>query len=164
MSTRTKIGLGFKEYFGKDEVFDLSTPSVMYPEPVEVEVKPLYSWFVKAGEMHAVPPSITGTYLCDKSLDSETYASCDSSLKTKTKYFSPAVDIKALLESDVEDPNSTAGSPSFSCLGNVKSPRIFSKEDNMIQYLDKTKSLIQGFDRFTIRRQVPRGDRYKSDS
>ncbi|GJY25735.1 hypothetical protein Tco_0400461, partial [Tanacetum coccineum] len=50
MSTRTKIGLGFKEYFGKDEVFDLSTPSVMYPEPVE-EVKPLYSWFVKAGEM-----------------------------------------------------------------------------------------------------------------
>ncbi|GJR80718.1 putative ribonuclease H-like domain-containing protein [Tanacetum coccineum] len=62
MSTRTKIGLGFKEYFGKDEVFDLSTPSVMYPEPVE-EVKPLYSWFVKAGEMHAVPPSITGTYM-----------------------------------------------------------------------------------------------------
>ncbi|GJY36135.1 ribonuclease H-like domain-containing protein [Tanacetum coccineum] len=62
MSTRTKIGLGFKEYFGKDEVFDLSTPSVFYPEPVE-EDKPLYSWFVKAGEMHAVPPSITGTYM-----------------------------------------------------------------------------------------------------
>ncbi|GKE72490.1 hypothetical protein Tco_1534531 [Tanacetum coccineum] len=59
---KTKIGLGFKEY-GKDEVFDLSTPSVMYPEPVEAEVKPLYSWFVKAGEMHAVPPSITGTYM-----------------------------------------------------------------------------------------------------
>ncbi|GJR99809.1 putative ribonuclease H-like domain-containing protein [Tanacetum coccineum] len=108
MSTRTKIGLGFKEYFGKDEVFDLSTPSVMYPEPVE-EVKPLSSWFVKAGEMHAVPPSITGTYMptpyksdieetqvscgsksdnSDKSSDSETYASCDSSLKTKTKDFS----------------------------------------------------------------------------
>ncbi|GJT60937.1 putative ribonuclease H-like domain-containing protein [Tanacetum coccineum] len=59
---KTKIGLGFKEYFGKDEVFDLSTPSVFYPEPVE-EDKPLYSWFVKAGEMHAVPPSITGTYM-----------------------------------------------------------------------------------------------------
>ncbi|GJS76395.1 putative ribonuclease H-like domain-containing protein [Tanacetum coccineum] len=27
MSTRTKIGLGLKEYFGKDEVFDLSTPT-----------------------------------------------------------------------------------------------------------------------------------------
>ncbi|GJZ52688.1 reverse transcriptase domain-containing protein [Tanacetum coccineum] len=26
-----------------------------------------------------------------------------------------------------------------------------AKEDNMIRYLDKTKSLIQGFDRFTIR-------------
>ncbi|GKG42537.1 hypothetical protein Tco_0476835, partial [Tanacetum coccineum] len=49
-------------YFGKDEVFDLSSPSTMYPEPVEEEDKHLYSWFVKAGEMHAVPPSITGTY------------------------------------------------------------------------------------------------------
>ncbi|GKD86741.1 reverse transcriptase domain-containing protein [Tanacetum coccineum] len=34
-----------------------------------------------------------------------------------------------------------------------------AKEDNMVQYLDKTKSLIQGFDRFTIR-QVPRGSGY----
>ncbi|GKD77481.1 hypothetical protein Tco_1340102, partial [Tanacetum coccineum] len=37
--------------------------STMYPEPVEEEVKPLYSWFVKAGEMHTVPPSITRTYM-----------------------------------------------------------------------------------------------------
>ncbi|GJS61409.1 hypothetical protein Tco_0656193 [Tanacetum coccineum] len=138
MSTRTKIGLGFKEYFGEDEVFDLSRPSTMYPEPVEEEVKPLYSWFVKAGEMHAVPPSITGTYMPIpdkdkqyKSSDSETYASCDSSLKTKTKDFPPAVDIKTLPESDVEDPNSTAGSPSFSCLENVKSPRIFCNKSGM---------------------------------
>ncbi|GJX79253.1 reverse transcriptase domain-containing protein [Tanacetum coccineum] len=29
-----------------------------------------------------------------------------------------------------------------------------AKEDNMIRYLDKTKSLIQGFDRFTIRQGV----------
>ncbi|GJZ92759.1 putative ribonuclease H-like domain-containing protein [Tanacetum coccineum] len=168
MSTRTKIGLGLKEYFGKDEVFDLSTPSVMNPEPV-TEAKPLYSWFVKAGEMHAVPPSITGTYMpspyksdieetqvsygsksdnktsetisesndfvscdnSDKSSDSETYASCDSSLKTKTKDFPPAVDIQTLPESDVEDPNSTAGSPSFSCSENVKSPRIICNKSGM---------------------------------
>ncbi|GJS37867.1 copia protein [Tanacetum coccineum] len=63
MSTRTKIGLGFQEYFGVDEVFDLSTPSVFYSDPVEKEDKPLYSRFVKAGEMHAVPPPITGTYM-----------------------------------------------------------------------------------------------------
>ncbi|GJT40430.1 putative ribonuclease H-like domain-containing protein [Tanacetum coccineum] len=169
MSTRTKIGLGFKEYFGEDEVFDLSRPSTMYPEPIEEGVKPLYSRFVKAGAMHAVPPSITGTYMptpyksdieetqvsygsksdnktsetisesndfvscdnSDKSSDSETYASCDSSLKTKTKDFPPAVDIKTLPESDVEDPNSTAGSPSFSCSENVKSPRIFCNKSGM---------------------------------
>ncbi|GJR64693.1 ribonuclease H-like domain-containing protein, partial [Tanacetum coccineum] len=67
----------------------------------------------------------------DKSSDSETYASCDSSLKTKTKDFSPAVDIKTLPEYDVEDPNFTAGSPSFSCLENVKSPRIFCNKSGM---------------------------------
>ncbi|GJU52016.1 hypothetical protein Tco_1221571 [Tanacetum coccineum] len=69
--------------------------------------------------------------LSDKSSDSETYASCDSSLKTKTKDFPPAVDIKTLPESDVEDPNSTTGSPSFSCLKNVKSPRIFCNKSGM---------------------------------
>ncbi|GJS61412.1 putative ribonuclease H-like domain-containing protein [Tanacetum coccineum] len=37
-------------------MFDLSTPSVMYPKPVE-EVKPLTQ--LTGGEMHAVPPSIT---------------------------------------------------------------------------------------------------------
>ncbi|GJR09514.1 putative ribonuclease H-like domain-containing protein [Tanacetum coccineum] len=169
MSTRTKIGLGFQEYFGVDEVFDLSTPSVFYSDPVEKEDKPLYSRFVKAGEMHAVPPPITGTYMpspyqsdieetqvsygsksdnktsetisesndfvscdnSDKSSDSETHASCDSSLKTKTKDFPPAVDIQTLPESDVEDPNSTTGSPSFSCSENVKSPRILCNKRGM---------------------------------
>ena len=38
-----------------------------------------------------------------------------------------------------------------------------AKEDNMVQYLDKTKALIQGFDRFIIR-QVPRGDNKKADA
>ncbi|GJR90950.1 putative ribonuclease H-like domain-containing protein [Tanacetum coccineum] len=121
-STRTKIGLGFQKYFGvRDEVFaDYPTHSVFYPDaPVEKEVKPLYSSFVKAGEMHVVPPPITGTYMPspyrgntgnDKSSDSETYASCNSSLKTKTKDFPPAVnpDLQSLM---FEDPNSTAGSP-----------------------------------------------------
>ncbi|GKF65210.1 hypothetical protein Tco_0191727, partial [Tanacetum coccineum] len=169
MSTRTKIGLGFQDYFGVDEVFDLSTPSVFYPDPVEKEDNPLYSRFVKTGEMHAVPPPITGTYIpspykfdieetqvnygsksdnntsktlsesndfvscdnSDKSSDSETYGSCDSSLKTKTKDFPPTVDIKIMPESDVEVPNSTTGSPSFSCLENVKSPRTFCNKSGM---------------------------------
>ncbi|GJT07329.1 putative ribonuclease H-like domain-containing protein [Tanacetum coccineum] len=169
MSTRTKVGLGFQEYFGVDEVFDLSTPSVFYSDPVEKEVKPLYSTFVKAGEMHAVPPPITGTCMpspyqsdieetqvsygsksdnnisdtisesndfvscdnSDKSSDSETHASCDSSLKTQTKDIPPAVDIQTLPESDVEDPNSTTGSPSFSCSENVKSPRIICNKSGV---------------------------------
>nr|GEV25562.1 putative reverse transcriptase domain-containing protein [Tanacetum cinerariifolium] len=42
MSTRTKLGIGFKEYIGSNEVCDLSTPSVFDPEPKNKEVKSLY--------------------------------------------------------------------------------------------------------------------------
>nr|GFB52677.1 ribonuclease H-like domain, reverse transcriptase, RNA-dependent DNA polymerase [Tanacetum cinerariifolium] len=63
MTTRTKLGLGFKEYFGTDEVFDLLTPSIFDPEHVTREVKSLYEWFVKAGDMHEVPPTITRTFM-----------------------------------------------------------------------------------------------------
>nr|GEX08225.1 ribonuclease H-like domain-containing protein [Tanacetum cinerariifolium] len=63
MSTRTKLGLGFKEYIRSDEVCDLFTPSVFDPEPENKEVKSLYERFVKAGRMHEVPPPITGTFM-----------------------------------------------------------------------------------------------------
>nr|GFA65807.1 ribonuclease H-like domain-containing protein [Tanacetum cinerariifolium] len=63
MTTRTKLSLGFKEYFGSDEVFNLSTPSIFDPKPVTREVKSLYERFVKAGDTHEVPPSITGTFM-----------------------------------------------------------------------------------------------------
>nr|GEW19587.1 hypothetical protein [Tanacetum cinerariifolium] len=63
MSTRTKLGLVFKEYIRSDEACDLSTPSVFDPTPKNREVKSLYERFVKAGKMHEVPPPITGTFM-----------------------------------------------------------------------------------------------------
>ncbi|GJS23582.1 putative ribonuclease H-like domain-containing protein [Tanacetum coccineum] len=67
----------------------------------------------------------------DKSSDSETHASCASSLKTQTKDIPPPVDIQTLPESDLEDPNSTTGSLSFSCSENVKSPRIICNKSGV---------------------------------
>nr|GEV05718.1 hypothetical protein [Tanacetum cinerariifolium] len=63
MSTRTKLGLGFKVYIGSDEVCDLSTPNVFDPDPENREVESLYEKFVKAGSMHEVPPPIIGTFM-----------------------------------------------------------------------------------------------------
>nr|GEU60376.1 xylulose kinase-1 [Tanacetum cinerariifolium] len=85
MSTRTKLGLRFKEYIGSDEVFNLSTPSVFDPEPENREVKSLYE--------------------SDKSSESETYdfASCVSSPKTNNSF--STIDVKILPKSDVKDPN-----------------------------------------------------------
>nr|GEW58989.1 uncharacterized mitochondrial protein AtMg00810-like [Tanacetum cinerariifolium] len=86
MSTRTKLGLGFKEYIGSDEVFDLSTPSVFDPAPENKEVKSLYERFVKAGEIHEVPPSITGTFMPTsyKSNLEETQKTFDSKYNTSS--------------------------------------------------------------------------------
>nr|GFC91798.1 hypothetical protein [Tanacetum cinerariifolium] len=53
MSTRTKLGLGFKEYIRSDEVCDLSTPSVFDTEPENKEVKSLYERFVKVASVPA---------------------------------------------------------------------------------------------------------------
>ncbi|GJS04125.1 putative ribonuclease H-like domain-containing protein, partial [Tanacetum coccineum] len=124
-----------------------------------------------AGEMHVVPPPITGTYMpspyqsdieetqvsygsksdnnisdtisesndfvscdnSDKSSDSETHASCViPSSRPRPKDIPPLfLDIQTLPESDVEDPNSTTGSPSFSCSENVKSPRIICNKSGV---------------------------------
>nr|GEZ25601.1 ribonuclease H-like domain-containing protein [Tanacetum cinerariifolium] len=48
---RIKLGLGFKEYIGSDEVFELSTPSVFNPEPEnrEENVKPPRNLCNKSG-------------------------------------------------------------------------------------------------------------------
>ncbi|GJX22653.1 ribonuclease H-like domain-containing protein [Tanacetum coccineum] len=52
---RSKFGLGFRETFGSDEVFDPSAPSIFDTTPEGVEGKNLYDRFVKAVGMHAVP-------------------------------------------------------------------------------------------------------------
>nr|GEX31928.1 putative ribonuclease H-like domain-containing protein [Tanacetum cinerariifolium] len=89
MSTKTKLGLGFKECIRSDEVFDLSTPSVFDPKPKNREVKSLYERFVKAGEMHKVPPSITGTFMptsykSDLEETQETFGSKSNTSSIKT--------------------------------------------------------------------------------
>nr|GEV05363.1 hypothetical protein [Tanacetum cinerariifolium] len=100
MSTRTKLGQGFKEYIGSDEVCDLSTPSIFDPEPANTEVISLYERFVKAGEMHEVPPSITGTFM-------------------PTSYHSDLDETQILPTSDVKTPSPTNGFPSYSVKENL---------------------------------------------
>nr|GEX14702.1 putative reverse transcriptase domain-containing protein [Tanacetum cinerariifolium] len=100
---RTKLGLGFKEIIGSDDVFDLSTPSVFDPEPENREVKSLYE--------------------SDKSSKSKTseFASCVS--RPKTNDSSSTIDVKILPKSNVKDPSPTNGIPSCSFTKNVKPHR-----------------------------------------
>ncbi|GJV72320.1 ribonuclease H-like domain-containing protein [Tanacetum coccineum] len=113
MSTRTKIGLGFKEYFRKDEVFDLSTPSVMYPEPVE-ELN-LFPHVCQAGE-NACSSSLHQLEIIWPTLPIQS--------QTKTKDFPPFLLISRLFQSlnVLRRPNSTAGSPNcdfYNCVESV---------------------------------------------
>ncbi|GJU05579.1 hypothetical protein Tco_1122009 [Tanacetum coccineum] len=99
----------------ENEVFDLSRLLYLVTRNrvCAGALNPLYQGLSRWGDACSSSFHNLDTYMPspDKSSDSATYASCDSSLKTKTKDFPPAVGITTLPESDVEDPNSTTGSP-----------------------------------------------------
>ncbi|GKE30723.1 hypothetical protein Tco_1446107, partial [Tanacetum coccineum] len=143
MSSRSKFGLGFRETFRLDEVFDLSAPNIFDTTPEDVTEKPIYDRFVKVVGMHVVPPPITGTFMppsnnsdiddtYDKSSDSETtgFASCVSSVKSSSSKTnehlasaSSLVDFKIVSKTADQKPSSTIDDPSFSFKENVKTPR-----------------------------------------
>nr|GFB34363.1 hypothetical protein [Tanacetum cinerariifolium] len=122
MSTKTKLGLGFKEYIRSDE-----------------------ERFVKAGNMHEVPPPITGTFMPTSyqsdlaetqetfgsksntssitTSESNDFVSCDNSDNPKTNDSFSTVDVKLLPKSDIKDPSLTNGLLSCSFKENVKPPR-----------------------------------------
>ncbi|GJZ06492.1 hypothetical protein Tco_0540285 [Tanacetum coccineum] len=63
MSVRTKVGLGFNDYIGENELgWDDSAFSVFTTNSEEVEGRPLFSRFAKADSMKAVPPPLFGDY------------------------------------------------------------------------------------------------------
>ncbi|GJR62986.1 hypothetical protein Tco_1505148 [Tanacetum coccineum] len=171
MSTRTKVGLGFQEYFGVDEVFDLSTPSVFYSDPVEKEVKPLYSTFVKAGEMHAVPPSITGTYMpspyqsdieetqvsygsksdnniSDTISESNDFVSCDNSDKSSDSatHASYSLPCKSKAASVPAGPHLTGWSkrPATVSAGRPVSAGWLNPADDIFHWCDEFEVLMKG--------------------
>nr|GEW41272.1 ribonuclease H-like domain-containing protein [Tanacetum cinerariifolium] len=105
MTTRTKLGLGFKEYFGTDEIFDLSTPNIFDPEPVTREVT-----FGSKSPTSITTSEANDLVSCDnsdKSSESEThnFASCVSSPLPADSF--SLVDVKILPKSDVQAPSPT---------------------------------------------------------
>nr|GEU42682.1 hypothetical protein [Tanacetum cinerariifolium] len=129
MSTRTKLGLEFKDYIGSDEVCDLSTPSVFDSEPKNREVKSLYERFVKAGKMHEVPPPITGTFMPTsyKSDLAETQATFG--LKSNTSSLNTS-DTNDFVSCDNNDKSSASETYDFtSCVSIPKTNDSFSTVD-----------------------------------
>nr|GFB41337.1 hypothetical protein [Tanacetum cinerariifolium] len=84
-----------------------SLASIFEPKPVTRETKSLYERFVKAGDMHEVPPSITGTFM-------------------PTSSNSVLEETQILPKSDVKDPSPTNGVSSCSIKENIKPPSDLS--------------------------------------
>ncbi|GKC37550.1 hypothetical protein Tco_1049934 [Tanacetum coccineum] len=65
MSVKSKLGLGYKDYTGPNEIYYPEMQSIFDPE--EADDKTLYYQehvrFVKEGGMNAVPPPITGIFM-----------------------------------------------------------------------------------------------------
>nr|GEZ47595.1 ribonuclease H-like domain-containing protein [Tanacetum cinerariifolium] len=129
MSTRTKLGLGFKEYIGLDEVCDLFTPSVFDLEPDNIEVKSLYERFVKAGKMHEVSQPITGTFMPTsyQSGLAETQATFGSKSNTSSI---PTFESNDFVSCDNSDKSSASETYDFtSCVSSPKTNDSFSTVD-----------------------------------
>ncbi|GJT17503.1 ribonuclease H-like domain-containing protein [Tanacetum coccineum] len=63
MSVRTKVGLGFTNYIGENELgWDDSAFSVFTTNSEEVEGRPHFNRFAKTDSMKAVPPPLSGDY------------------------------------------------------------------------------------------------------
>ncbi|GKA45795.1 ribonuclease H-like domain-containing protein [Tanacetum coccineum] len=63
MSVRTKVGLGFNNYIGENELgWDDSSFSVFTTNSEEVEGRPHFHRFAKTDSMKAVPPPLSGDY------------------------------------------------------------------------------------------------------
>nr|GEU94811.1 copia protein [Tanacetum cinerariifolium] len=129
MSTRTKLGLGFKAYIRSDEVCDLFTPSVFDPEPENREVQSLYERFIKAGKMHEVPSPITGIFMPTsyQSDLAETQATFGS--KSNTSSFT-TFDSNDFVSCDNSDKSSASETYDFaSCVSSPKTNDDFSTVD-----------------------------------
>ncbi|GJT47368.1 putative ribonuclease H-like domain-containing protein [Tanacetum coccineum] len=61
ISVKDKIGLGYGSY--ENELYIDNEPSIFDSRPEDLLGKPLYSWFTKEGDMHRVPPPMTGNYM-----------------------------------------------------------------------------------------------------
>nr|GEX47235.1 hypothetical protein [Tanacetum cinerariifolium] len=129
MSTRTKLGLGFKEYIRSDEVCDLSTPSVFDPEPVNREVKSLSERFVKASNMHEVPSPITRTFM-PSSYQSD-LAESQATFGSKSNISSiPTSKTNDFVSCDNSDKSSASETYDFaSCVSSLKTNDSFSTVD-----------------------------------
>lgn len=58
---KSRRGLGYGDFIGKNEVYDPTQPRNFDPTPEE-EISQIPVKNVKEGEMHAVSPPITGTF------------------------------------------------------------------------------------------------------
>ncbi|GJT27641.1 putative ribonuclease H-like domain-containing protein [Tanacetum coccineum] len=63
MSVRTKVGLGFNNYIGENELgWDDSAFSIFTTNSEDVEGRPLFNRFAKDDSMKVVPPPLSGDY------------------------------------------------------------------------------------------------------
>nr|GFB98339.1 ribonuclease H-like domain, reverse transcriptase, RNA-dependent DNA polymerase [Tanacetum cinerariifolium] len=157
MSTRTKLGLGFKEYIRSDEVCDLSIPSVFALEPDNREVKSLYERFVKAGDIHEVPPPITGTFMPTsyQSDLAETQATFSSKSNTSSI---PTSESNDFVSYDNNDKSSATETYDFaSCVSSPKANDSFFTVDVKILPKNRSASIHAG-------RSIPAASRNRPTS
>ncbi|GKD25621.1 putative ribonuclease H-like domain-containing protein [Tanacetum coccineum] len=167
MSVRTKVGLGFTNYIGENELgWDDSAFSVFTTNSEEVEGRPHLNRFAKIDSLKVVPPPLFGDYTplldhtnideshIDKSteVNSNNFASSDSSVKSSEPKSNDSIscastssvstsESEAEIESNVgtpiQEPIIVQDLPSFSCNSSDKNENSSRTSCNKNGYFNK---------------------------
>ncbi|GJZ56384.1 putative ribonuclease H-like domain-containing protein [Tanacetum coccineum] len=111
MTVKTKLGLGYGDYIGEDEIYYPTMPSIFDTTPEDVDGNSNPVRFVKEGAMNAVPPPITGTFM-----PTSIHSDFDESQMTYGKN---------------SNDQSETDSNDFSVESSIFSPRVVESESNL---------------------------------
>ncbi|GJS95158.1 putative ribonuclease H-like domain-containing protein [Tanacetum coccineum] len=158
MSVRTKVGLGFTNYIGENELgWDDSAFSVFTTNSEEVEGRPHFNRFAKTDSIKVVPPPLTGDYtplsdhtnldesqmsygtksstFGDSNSVSNNFVSCDNSDSISTS--ESEAEIESNVGTPIQETINVQDLPSFSCNSSNKNGNTSRTSCNKNGYINK---------------------------
>ncbi|GJT84177.1 hypothetical protein Tco_1058519 [Tanacetum coccineum] len=160
MSVKDKVGLGYGSY--ENKLYVDNEPSIFYSRLEDWVGKPLYSWFAKAGDMHGVPPPMTGNYM-PSPIHVEIDESQFSYGQKQTNTSETSSEIFETCESNGDESNESENNNFDSCESHSSASTLESESETVVEYValePKVASVSKAWTDAPIIKEVDCDDEY----